>query len=80
MRNGVWPRNLDCAIDVWVTTILEMNVEEVKAATSGVCKENHHYLLHREKSALPRTETKEEGSKDEDKKKDNGSGVNTEGD
>ena len=28
--------------------------------------------MHREKSALPRTETKEEGSKDEDKKKDNG--------
>ena len=51
-----------------------------KSCNIGGCKENHHYLLHREKSAVPRTETKEEGSKDEDKKKDNGRGVNTEGD
>ena len=38
MRNGAWQRNLDCAIDVWVTTTLETHVKEVKAATSAVVR------------------------------------------
>jgi hypothetical protein len=51
-----------------------------KSYNIGGCKENHHYLLHREKSPLPRIETKKEESKEGDKKKDNGSGCDTEGD
>ena len=51
-----------------------------KSCHIGGCKENHHYLLHREKSPLPRIETKKEESKEGDKKKDNGSGCDTEGD
>ena len=49
-----------------------------KSCNIGGCKENHHYLLHREKSPLPRIETKKEESKEGDKKKDNGSGCDTE--
>ena len=51
-----------------------------KSCNIGCCKENHHHLLHREKSPLPRIETKKEESKEGDKKKDKGSGCDTEGD
>ena len=45
-----------------------------KSCNIDGCKENHHYLLHREKSPFLRSETKEDENKEEDKKKDNGSG------
>ena len=50
-----------------------------KSCNIGGCRESHHYLLHRDRSSLPRTETKEEKSKAGDKE-DNGSGYDTEGD
>ena len=55
-----------------------------KSCNIGGCKENHHYLLHQDKSSLPMTKTKEEESKEKENKeedrKDTGRGCDTEGD
>ena len=56
-----------------------------KSCSISIGKENHHYLLHREKSPFLRSKTKEEENKEkenkeEDKKTDKGSGCDTEGD